>query len=107
MLSLSNYCALASRLGWGDMQADVAMPAIKKIVCNYICLIADCTGDSVTPEEAVSTILSWDNSDKIFDCLAEDSFNTLGSHISNLRWEIETCMRMGFSFEEARREWDV
>ena len=105
MLSLSNYCALASRLGWGDMQADVAMPAIERIVCNYISQIADCTGDKLTEEDAVKTLLSWKDSNKIFDCLVEDSFNTLGSNLSNLRVEIETWMRMGFEFVDAINEW--
>lgn len=105
MLSLSNYCALASRLGWGDMQADVAMPAIQRMVRNQICLMADCTGDQLSEEQAVEAMLSWKDSNKIFDCLVEDSFDTMGSNLSQLRVEIETCMRMGFSFVDAIKEW--
>lgn len=105
MLSLTNYCALASRLGWGAMQVDIAVPAIVRIITNYINLIADCTGDALTPEDAVAVLITW-NSDGIFDLLVEDDFTTFGtSHLHELREEIEWFMMNGFEFVDAIKEW--
>lgn len=105
MLSLSSYCSLASRLGWSSMQVSVAIPAIDKIVTNYINLIADCTGDVIDPEDAVAALIEW-NSDAIFDLLVEGDYTTFGtSHLHELRGEIEWCMMNGFEFVEAINEW--
>lgn len=105
MLSVSSYCALASRLGWGDMQVDIAVPAIVRIITNYINLIADCTGDVLTPEDAVAVLITW-KSDSIFDLLVEDNYTTFGtSHLHELRGEIEWFMMNGFEFVDAIKEW--
>lgn len=106
MLSSMSYCALASRLGWGSMQVSVAIPAIDKIVTNYINLVADCTGDIIDPEDAVAILLRW-KSDSIFDLLVEDDFTTFGtSRLHELRGEIEWFMReYGCQFVEAIKEW--
>ncbi len=107
MLSSSSYCALASRLGWGAMQVSVAIPALNKIVTNYINLVADCTGDVLDPEDAVAILIGWE-SDSIFDLLVEDDFTTFGiSHLHELRGEIEWLMReCECQFVDAINEWD-
>lgn len=106
MLTSSSYCALASRLGWGAMQVSVAIPAIDKIVTNYINLVADCTGDVLDPEDAVAVLIGWE-SDSIFDLLVEDDFTTFGtSHLHELRGEIEWLMKeCECQFVEAIKEW--
>lgn len=106
MLSPSSYCSLASRLGWGSMQVSVVIPAIDKIITNYINLIADCTGDVIDPEDAVSVLIGW-NSDAIFDLLVENDYTTFGtSHLHELRGEIEWLMKeRKYQFVEAIKEW--
>jgi len=106
MLSSMSYCALASRLGWGAMQVSVAIPALNKIITNYINLVADCTGDVLDPEDAVAILIGW-NSDAIFDLLVEDDFTTFGtSRLHELRGEIEWLMKeFKCQFVEAIKEW--
>lgn len=104
-MRLSNYSSLASRLGWENMQAEVAIPALNKIVTNYINLIADCTGDVIDPDDAVAVLISW-NPDSVFDLLVEDDFTTFGtSHLHELREDIEWGMRIGFAFMDALKGW--
>lgn len=88
------------------MQVSVAIPAIDKIVTNYINLIADCTGDAIDPEDAVSVLIGW-NSDAIFDLLVENDYTTFGiSHLHELRREIEWLMKeRKYQFVEAIKEW--
>lgn len=94
------------------MLAKIAMPAIDKIVTNYLAAINERTGDVLTPEEAVPALLEYYTADDIFGLLGDDGdLNYLGSPqekmFISLRFEIEAFMRDGFSFVEARREWDV
>lgn len=88
------------------MQVSVAIPAIDKIVTNYINLIADCTGDVIDPEDAVAVLIGW-NSDAIFDLLVEGDYTTFGtSHLHELRGEIEWLMKKRkFQFVNAIKEW--
>lgn len=106
------HLAISNKLGWGDMLAKIAMPAIDKIVTNYLAAINERTGDVLTPEEAVPALLEYYTADDIFGLLGDDGdLNYLGSPqekmFISLRFEIEAFMRDGFSFVEARREWDV
>ena len=89
------------------MQVSVAIPAIDKIVTNYINLIADCTGDVIDPEDAVAVLIGWESSDAIFDLLVEDDYTTFGtSHLHELRGEIEWFMKeREYQFVEAIKEW--
>jgi hypothetical protein len=111
MLSLSNYCALASRLGWGAMQVDIAVPAIDKIVSHFMWLENERHGATITPEEAVAILLENWKADQIFGLLGcTDDPNYLGSKDESdfiaIRKEIEECMFMGFSFVDSTKEWD-
>lgn len=89
------------------MQVSVAIPAIDKIVTNYINLIADCTGDVIDPEDAVAVLIGWESSDAIFDLLVEDDYTTFGtSHLHELRGEIEWLMKeREYQFVDAISEW--
>lgn len=88
------------------MQVSVAIPAIDKIVANYISLVADCTGDVLDPEDVVAVLIGW-KSDSIFDLLVEDDFTTFGtSRLHELRGKIEWLMKeCGCQFIEAVKEW--
>ena len=111
MLSLSNYYALASRLGWSDMQEDIVVPAIDKIISHFMWLESERHGATITPEEAVAILLENWKADQIFGLLGcTDDLNYLGSKDESdfiaIRKEIEECMFMGFSFVDSMKEWD-
>ena len=112
MLSLSNYCALASRLGWGAMQVDIAVPAIDKIISHFMWLENERHGATITPEEAVAILLENWKADQIFGLLGcTDDPNYLGSKdesdFISMRKDIEYFMFRGYMFNNARKEWDV
>lgn len=111
MLSLSNYCALASRLGWGAMQVDIAVPAIDKIISHFMWLESERHGATINPEDAVAVLLENWKADQIFGLLGcTDDLNYLGSKdehdFISIRKEIEECMFMGLSFIDAIKEFD-
>lgn len=106
------HLAISEKLGWGDMSAEIAMPAINRIITNYLSMINERTGDVISPEDAVPALLENYTADQIFGLLGDDGdLNYLGSDNERtfiaLRDEIEVWMKMGNTFEEARREWDV
>lgn len=107
---LTLYQAISDKLGWGDMLASVALPAIEKMVSNYIWLVAERHGTSITPDDCwnLVTMESW-TSDDIFGLLVCDNSLTFDSEEEYefilLRNEIESCMRMGFEYINAIKEW--
>ena len=108
----SYHLAISNKLGWGDMLAEIALPAINMIISNFLGMINDRTGDVLSPEEVTPALLENYTADDIFGLLGDDGdLNYLGSPqekvFVSLRFEIEAFMRDGFSFVEARREWDV
>lgn len=103
------HLAISDKLGWGDMLAEIALPAIDTIVSHYIGLISDATGDVLRPDHAAEFLINHWNSDSIFGLLwlnelgYEDS-SELAQFIS-LRGKIETDMRHGYNYQEAIAEW--
>lgn len=105
----SYHLAISNKLGWGDMLAEIALPAINKIITNFLGMINERTGDVLSPEDVVPALLENYTADDIFGLLGDDGDpNYLGSEnekmFISLRYEIEEFMRIGFTFEDARRE---
>lgn len=102
------HLAISDKLGWGDMLAEIALPAIDTIVSHYIGLISDATGDILRPEDAAQFLVNHWHSEDIFGLLwlnelgYEDS-PELAQFIS-LRGEIEDYMRHGCNYQEAIAE---
>lgn len=112
MIYEAYHLAISNKLGWGDMLAKIALPAINMIISNFLGMIFDRTGDVLSPEEVTPALLEHYTADDIFGLLGDNGdLNYLGSPTEttfiSLRFEIEVFMRKGVSFEEARREWDV
>lgn len=107
---LTLYQAISDKLEWGDMLASVALPAIERMVNNYIWLVAERHGTTITVDDCwnLVTMESW-TSDDIFGLLVCDDpllFDSEDEHqFISLRNEIEWCMRSGFDYINAIKEW--
>ena len=100
---------LSNKLGWGDMLAEVAMPAIDAIITNHGSHINDYTGDVIDAEDLAESLLldSW-SPDDIFSLLVSPYYAVWEQEkeiFTSLRWEIEEYMRRGMSYLEAIGEW--
>ena len=105
------HLAISNKLGWSDMLAEIAIPAIDRILSNLLWLISERTGDVLTVEDAASVLLENYTADDIFGLLGcTDDPNYPGSKdendFINLRGEIESFMFAGFDFVDAIKEWD-
>lgn len=99
------HLAISDKLGWGDILAEIALPAIDTIVSHYIGLVFDAIGDILRPEYAAGFLAKHWHADDIFGLLW---LNELGDEDSpelaqfkSLRSAIEADMRMGFSYKTA------
>lgn len=107
---LTLYQAISDKLGWGDMLASVALPAIERIVNNYIWLVAERHGTTITVDDCwnLVTMESW-TPDSIFGLLICDDPLLFDSEdeaqFISLRDEIEWCMRLGFDYIDSIKEW--
>jgi hypothetical protein len=103
------HLAISAKLGWGDMLAKIALPAIDTIVSHFIGFIFDATGDVLRPNHAAEFLINRWDSDSIFGLLW---LNELGyadspefTQFISLRGEIEAYMRRGYNYQEAIAEW--
>ena len=107
---LTLYQAISDKLGWGDMLASVALPAIERMVNNYIWMVAEVHGTTITADDCwhLITMESW-TSDAIFGLLICDDPRLFGSEeehqFVSLRNEIEYWMRLGFDYVNAAKEY--
>lgn len=104
------HLAFSEKLGWGEMPATVAIPAIDYIVntaCAQVCHATGC--DDITFEEMAHIMLNSWSSDAIFAMLGDDEDFSLQGEMKalfiSLRYEIEDEMRYGNSFNDAINEW--
>ena len=107
--NITTIQAISSMLGWDDMLVSIAVPAIERMLDNLHENVAEATGDDLSEEDLLGTIKEFYEPDDVFGLLIETLYTSeedLQMFIS-LRYEIEEFMKMGFSFEDARREWDV
>lgn len=86
------HLAIIDKLGWGDMLASVAMPAIDRII-------------EVSGIQDTEVVESFSGTE-LFTCLGFP-LNSLCEikDFQNLRWEIEQEMFHGASYQEAIDEW--
>lgn len=111
MIYENYHLAISNKLGWDAMDVEIAIPAIDRILSNFLWLISERHGADATPEEAAAILLENYTADDIFGLLGcTDDPNYLGSKdehdFINLRGEIESFMFAGFDFIDAIREWD-
>lgn len=105
----SFHTALSKKLGWDAMLAKVALPAIDRIITNYLSHINDYTGDVLSPEDAATELLQdpW-APDEIFSLLVSPDYQEWNKEkdlFISLRFEIEEWMRRGNTCEVAISEW--
>ena len=101
--------AISKKLGWDDMLASVALPAIDCIIAHHSSHICDCTGDVLDDEDVAESLLqdSW-TPDDIFSKLVSPDYQIWErdkDFFTSLRFEIESFMRSGDSYQEAIAEW--
>lgn len=100
---------ISATLGWGDMLIHVALPAIDRIMCNYVSLNCDVFGISGEEvESSLEQVLSEKSSDFLWDQLfLSEACDTREKLIEPrmFRGEIEMYMRKGYTFEESCAEW--
>ena len=103
------HLAISKKLGWGDMLAKIAIPAIDTIVSHYIGLESDVTGCIITPQDASDSLTANWPDDDIFGLLWLNDIKYQGSpelaQFISLRNEIEEYMRKGIDYKTAISEW--
>lgn len=111
------HLAISNKLGWGDMLASVAMPAIDRIINNYVNIqseIYGITAEDIWEDGEFSEGIKKDilnvPADYLFGYLYISSINNcynkeLCNMFRSLRWEIEQEMFHGASYQEAIDEW--
>lgn len=111
------YLAICEKLGWGDMLASVATPAISRIINNYVNIQSEIYGITIDDiwnngefSEGIKNDILNIPADFLFgylhiasidDCYDQEMCNMFRS----LRWEIEREMFNGASYQEAINEW--
>lgn len=111
------HLAISEKLGWGDMLAEIALPAIDRIISRFLGKIAETTGD-VLPMYAAEVLVIYPKwtPDIIFGLLCPDELSSVrcvpgfDPHFPyemfiGLRGEIESYMRNGYNYQEAIAEW--
>lgn len=110
---LEGVLQISQKLEWGDILAQIAIPAIKRIINNFQDEHACIAGESCSQEEAIECMLRYYTADDVFALLF---FDSLGNNdpewtvkinykgLKAMRPFIEVLMREGFSFEKATLE---
>lgn len=111
------HLAISDKLGWGDMLAEIALPAIDRIISRFLGNIAEATGD-VLPMDAAEVLVIYPKwtPDDIFGLLCPDELSSVrctpdfDPHFPyemfiDLRGEIEEYMRRGMDYQTAINEW--
>ena len=100
------HLAISDKLGWGDMLAKIALPAIQQILENAAEQCSAQIEEPVGYELLEDDILAM-SSDALFTLLySSKHLSEEGQHLFlSLRGEIEACMRHGYNYQEAIAEW--
>ena len=86
------------------MLAEIALPAIDRIINNYIGHVSDATGDILSVEDATIVIYERLKADDAFSLIASPYYpewECMRNDFIRLRSAIEADMRMGFSYKTA------
>lgn len=111
MIYTTSHLQLSNKLGWGEMSAEIAIPAMDKMLQNFNFCMEEAGCREFTFEEFVCLVCDWQNmsADEIFGYLFVDELIKEGSDCHkmfvNLRFEIEREMFHGASYQEAIDEW--
>lgn len=117
MNSSDLHLAISDKLGWGAMLASIAMPAIDRIINNYVNIESEIYGITVEDiwedgefSEGMKKCILNVPADHLFGYLyvssIDDCYNKeLCDMFRSLRWEIEQEMFRGASYQEAIDEW--
>ena len=105
------HLAISKKLGWGDMLAEIALPAINHMASSLIHIITIETGNLISNERALESVSKDYTPDECFGLLAPIDFitkstlNEMVNDFISLRGEIEDYMRRGYNYQEAIAEW--
>lgn len=112
------HLAISDKLGWGDMLASVAMPAISRIIEGFISWNVSCghSREEMIPNGDYSNLWKAMNrfsSDEIFSYIVlttvdDDESRLRARYAISLRTEIEYEMGVHrLQYNQALYEWDV
>lgn len=108
MIYTNAHLQLSNKLGWREMSAEIAIPAMDKMHENFNHCLYEATLQTFSLEEFVACVLSW-TSDDIFKYLYVDEIckeDTEDCYLFvSLRGEIEEYMSRGYSYQDAINEW--
>ena len=104
-------------MGWEDMPASISGSLVSRIIRNNMATMADCCGEKPDYSKELSClydmIVNGDVTHRdIWTRLFIEDYYTLNDIemqelAYDLRGEIEYCLKHGYTFEEARKEWDI
>lgn len=103
------HLAISNKLGWGDMLAEIALPAIDRIINGFANTSMEMYGISESELHLEETMPKTD-ADVLFTYLlvqtVEDKYSLEDLHLFiSLRGEIEDYMRHGDDYQTAINEW--
>ena len=103
------HLAISNKLGWGDMLAEIALPAIDRIINGFANMSMEMYG---TPESELhlEKTMPKEDADVLFTYLltqsVEDKYSLEDLQLFiSLREEIEAYMRKGDDYQTAINEW--
>ena len=103
------HLAISNKLGWGDMLAEIALPAIQVIINSFANISMEMYGISESKLH-LDEVMPRMEADNLFSFLLLSSVEDGYSHkdlqlFISLRGEIEDYMRHGCNYQEAIAEW--
>lgn len=105
---------IVNKLHWNDMPVVVALDAVEQIIENYISGYNDCMEgeDSICEDSALDLVSKYLDEDNLWLSLFIYDYDTLidtemQGYALALRGDIESFMRGGDFFSQARREFDI
>lgn len=111
MIYTTSHLQLSNKLGWGEMSAEIAIPAMDKMLQNFNFCMEEAGCREFTFEDFVCLVCDWQNmpADEIFKYLYVDEIckeDTEDCYLFiSLRGEIEEYMSRGYSHQDAIDEW--
>lgn len=103
---ISLHLAISDKLGWGDMLAEIALPAIQQILENAAKQRSAQMEKPVGYESIQDDLLAMSAEDLfVLLCSSERLWEWERHLFLSLRGEIETRMRNGDDYQTAINEW--
>lgn len=109
LIFTDSHVAISKKLGWDEMPAIVAIPAIDKIVNTAIDKRYEIMHNRISFECMANALIKRWSADDVFTLLIDDAKSSLTQYMKkmfiSLRCEIEDEMMSGSSYQEAINEW--